>query len=145
MLGSATAESYARSLPVVLADPGIDAAIACSSRRGRRGGGRRTGDLDGRAASDGTKPVLASILAAAGTPQTLRDATSVPSFAYPEAAAGALGRAAARVQRWLRRSAGRVPDLEGINAGRTEEVVRRALKTGESVWLGPSANPEPPQ
>ena len=112
MLGSATATSYERSLPVVLADPGIDAAIVLfvppvaveAADVGRA-------ISKAAAESDGTKPVLASILAAAGAPATLRDATSVPSFAYPEAAAGALGRAAAHAT-WLRRSAGRVPDLE---------------------------------
>ena len=62
----------------------------------------------------------------------------MPSFAYPEAAAGALGRAAAHAT-WLRRSAGRVPDLVGVDAARAEEVVRRALETEQSVWLEPDA------
>jgi acetate---CoA ligase (ADP-forming) len=139
MLGSATATSYERSLPVVLADPGIDAAIVLfvppvaveAADVGRA-------ISKAAAQSDGTKPVLASILAAAGAPTTLRDATSVPSFAYPEAAAGALGRAAAHAT-WLRRSAGRVPELDGIDTATAEDLVRRALETEESIWLGPDA------
>src|SRR5207247_1667404 len=55
----------------------------------------------------------------------------VASFAYPESAARALGRAADRAD-WLRRPAGAVPELSGIDPGRAAEIVDSAV--GER-WL----------
>jgi len=137
MLGSANDRSFAAALPIVLSDPGVDAVIvlfvppvAVDTQ------------LVGSAislavaASDTGKPVLASILAAEGAPATLRSAANVPSFAYPEAAARALGRAVARA-RWLRRSAGSVPTLDGTDHALARSLVERALAGVDEAWLTP--------
>jgi acetyl coenzyme A synthetase (ADP forming)-like protein len=137
MLGSATAASYRVVLPAVLADPGIDAVIVLFVPPVAVA----TVDV-GAAISDAvaetgtTKPVLAVILAAEGAPATLRRSAPVPAFAYPEAAAKALGRAAERAD-WLRRPAGAVPVLQDVDLEAAAGVARRALENADEAWLGP--------
>ena len=137
MLGSATAANYEQALPIALADPAVDAAIALFVPPVAVEA-TDVGQAISKAAaeSDGTKPVLAAIVAAHGAPSTLRAEATVPSFAYPEAAASALGRAVAHAA-WLRRSAGRVPELDRVEATEAEGIVRDALADGASVWLDP--------
>ena len=82
MLGSATADSYEAALPVVLADPGIDAVIvlfvpavsatadAVAAVVARSGGG--------------DKPVLAVVMSAEGIPPALRaEPRAAAAFVYP--------------------------------------------------------------
>ena len=136
MLGSATAESYARRLPLILADPGIDALIvlfvppvAVSADD--------VGAAIAAAAAAGPpeKPVLGlDHRGAGGAPATLG---AVPSFAYPESAARALGRACR-----ARRLAAR---LVGDGAGARPESTtppRQRSSSGRSptpsdAWLTP--------
>jgi acetyl coenzyme A synthetase (ADP forming)-like protein len=132
MLGSATGVTYERALPVLLADPGVDALIvlfvppvvtgvdevAAAIARALEG----LGDLN--------KPVLASLISAGGTPDVLTSAP-VTSFAYPESAARALGRAASRAD-WLRQPQGTTPELDGIDRAEAELVVG-----GNERWLDP--------
>jgi acetate---CoA ligase (ADP-forming) len=128
LLGSATAASYGAALPIMLADPGIDALIAlfvppvavdedAVGAAITRGAGAANG-----------KPVLCSFLSHRGAPSTLR----VPSFSYPEAAARALGRAAERAA-WLRRPAGSVPALHVDRAAAAAVVEHR-----HECWLEPA-------
>jgi acetyl coenzyme A synthetase (ADP forming)-like protein len=140
MLGSATAESFGKALPLILADPGIDAVIALFVPAANV----EAADV-GAAISRATaaaarpeKPVLAAILASAGNPATLRSAANVPAFSYPEAAATALGRAA-EYGEWLRHSAGRVPHVDGIDSAAAVDVIAMALATEDEVWLDPPA------
>ena len=84
------------------------------------------------------KPVLASILAAAGPPATLRSAAHVPAFSYPEAAAAALGRAV-EYGEWLRHSAGSVVHLDDVDAAAAAEVIVTALAHQDEAWLDPAA------
>src|SRR5213076_1813910 len=74
------------------------------------------------------KPVLASIVAAGGAPALLTGARPVASFAYPESAARALGRAAER-SAWLRRPAGRVAELD------VDRAAAAAVAAGDDRWL----------
>jgi acyl-CoA synthetase (NDP forming) len=85
------------------------------------------------AAGPPDKPVLASIIAAEGSPPTLG---TVPSFAYPESAARALGRACQRGD-WLRASSGTVRELSGIEHAAAAEIVARALAGSPDAWLLP--------
>jgi acyl-CoA synthetase (NDP forming) len=78
------------------------------------------------------KPVLASLIAAAELPTI----PGVTNFAYPESAARALGLAAARAE-WLRRPAGSVPSLDGVDASRGRAIVREALAETDEAWLNP--------
>ncbi len=143
MLGSATEDDFERALPLVLADPGIDAAIAlfvpaAAVEPAAVGAAISRGTETARQVD---KPVLATILAAAGAPATLRSAAQVPSFSYPEAAAAALGRAA-EYGAWLRRSAGRVPHVADIDGTRAAEVIADVLARNEHGWLEPAETRE---
>jgi acetate---CoA ligase (ADP-forming) len=138
MLGSATAASFEAALPLILADPGIDAVItifvpAAAVEAADVGAAISAATA---AAEQPTKPVLAAILSAAGAPATLRAAAHIPAFSYPEAAASALGRAA-EYGEWLRHSAGRVPHLRDIDTTAAAEVVATALAHDDEVWLDP--------
>ncbi len=130
MLGSATATLYAKALPLILADPGVDAMIVLFVPPVAV-----TADDVGAAisaaaaAGPADKPVLASIIAAEGTPATLG---AVPSFAYPESAARALGRACQRAD-WLRAPSGTVPELAGIDRAAATAIVER-----NDGWLTPA-------
>jgi acetyl coenzyme A synthetase (ADP forming)-like protein len=138
MLGSATATTYRDTIPLILTDPGIDALIILfvppvAVNPADVG----TAISEAVAATQhGGKPVLACILAAAGAPSTLQSATPIPTYAYPEAAARALGRAAERAA-WLRRSAGTVPVLDGVDVDAVAALVAQALASTDEVWLDP--------
>ena len=115
MLGSATAASYARRLPLLLADPHVDAVIVLFVPPSARPRTRSAHAMTAAARrADGAKPVLAVVMSAEGIPAALRAARQVAAFAYPESAARALGRAAERAE-WLRAPAGAVPALDGID------------------------------
>jgi acetyl coenzyme A synthetase (ADP forming)-like protein len=134
MLGSATGETYERALPIVLADPGIDGVIVLFVPPVVAGVEEVAAAVGRVAAADNGKPVLASLIAAAEPPAT----PGLTNFAYPESAARALGLAAARAE-WLRRPAGSVPPLDGVDTMRARAVVSAALESGDDVWLSPQA------
>ena len=139
MLGSATAERYEQALPVVLADAGVDAVIvlfvpAAAVEAERR---RRRDRRCRRARPRQESRSLPRVVSAGGIPAPLRGAGSrVAAFAYPESAARALGRAAERAD-WLRRPAGSVPELTGIDTDEAGALVAAALGGSSDVWLGP--------
>jgi acetate---CoA ligase (ADP-forming) len=134
LLGSATAATYEAAVPLVLADPAVDSVIVLFVPPVVA-----TADDVARAiavaATGATKPVLAVVVSADGIPESLRarDA-AVASFSYPESAARALALAVERAD-WLRREAGTVPTLPGIDrAG-----ARLVIDAGDSErWLQPT-------
>jgi acetate---CoA ligase (ADP-forming) len=134
LLGGATAESFAAALPPVLADPAFDAAIVLFVPTVGTDEDEVGAAISRAAATAVDKPVLCTLVSAKGAPPTLRSATSVPSFAYPEAAARTLGRAAERGE-WLRRPAGTTPELE-CDPDQAQAVVRGAVAAGRD-WLDP--------
>jgi acyl-CoA synthetase (NDP forming) len=126
MLGSAVGATYEAVLPPVLQDPGVDAVIVLFVPP-VVAGAEEVADAVARAVGkpgDTDKPVLVSIISSDGTPASLL-AAPVAAFPYPESAARALGRAAARSD-WLRRPQGRVPELDGIDEKSASAVVRAA-------------------
>jgi acetyl coenzyme A synthetase (ADP forming)-like protein len=131
MLGSATGEIYERVLPIVLADPGIDAVIVLFVPPVVAGADEVAAAV-GRSAGSNGKPVLTSLIAEGDLPPT----RGLTNFAYPESAARALGLAAARAE-WLRRPAGSVPSVDGIDAARGRALVEKALADAEDLWLRP--------
>ena len=132
MLGSATAATYEAALPVLLEDHAVDAVLVLFVPP-------VTATADevalavGRASKGADKPLLAAVMDARGIPAGLVEA-GVAAFAYPESAARALGRAAARAE-WLRRPVGSVPRVEGIDRSGARAVVEGALARAEDLWL----------
>jgi acetate---CoA ligase (ADP-forming) len=140
LLGSATGATYEAALPVVLADPRVDAAIimfvppvvagAEEVAEAIRSAVDRLDELD--------KPVLAVVMSGAGTPQALLTGMRpIASFGYPESAAAALGRAADRAD-WLRRPAGTVPEPGDLDPRSAKELVASALDSADELWLEPA-------
>ncbi|MBK9034812.1 MAG: acetate--CoA ligase family protein [Myxococcales bacterium] len=137
MIASATPAAYERALPLLLADPNVDAvivlfvppvgtqaaAVAAAIQRGGAGA---------------TKPVLTSFMGMHGVPAALSSLREgrFPSYAFPEAAAIALARVV-RYGRWLARGPGAIPALPDVDA----ERARRAL-AGHHGWLPSGATHE---
>ena len=139
LLGSATASVYEAALPPVLSDPNVDAVIVLFVPPVVAGAAEVAGAI--RRAVDAVdhlgKPVLAVVMSAAGVPAALREGERpIAGFSYPESAAAALGRAAARAE-WLRRPAGTVPGLADVEVARAREIVVAALERADDVWLAP--------
>jgi acetyl coenzyme A synthetase (ADP forming)-like protein len=140
LLGSAIGETYAEALPHVLRDPGIDAVIVLFVPPVVAGADevalaiRTTLERE-----QSEKPVLAVVVSADGTPDTLREQGSpVATFDYPESAANALGIAADRAE-WLRRPAGTVPAIDDIDRETARRVVDTTLESSDDVWLDATA------
>lgn len=130
MLGSATAHHYRETLPLLLADPALDALIAIYAPAAVSSADEVAATI--AAVADGSsKPVLGVVMTGGETPAAFRRAGSpVAWFPYPESAAAALGRAAERAA-WLRRPVGVVhrPDHETLDLG---------AATDDGRWLDPS-------
>jgi acetyl coenzyme A synthetase (ADP forming)-like protein len=134
LLGSATATAYGAVLPLVLADPSIDSVIVIFVPPIVATAEDVAEAIAGAAIGAG-KPVLAVVVSADGIPAALRSAGSpVAAFAYPESAARALGLAAERAD-WLRREAGTVPSVAGIDRAAARALIDSV--TGER-WLDPA-------
>jgi acetate---CoA ligase (ADP-forming) len=127
VLGSATAATYEAALPVILADPGIDAVIALFVPP-VVATAVDVADAIARAASGADKPVVPVVMSAGGGP--------AGSYSYPESAARALGLAARRAA-WLRRPAGTVPDLNRVDHAAAARLILDALASGDDLWLEP--------
>ena len=140
LLGSATGATYAQVLPPILRDPGIDAVIALFVPPVIAGADEVAAAMrDALTRERSEKPVLAVVVSADGTPETLREAGSpVATFAYPESAARALGLAAGRAE-WLRRPTGTVPTVDGIDRETARQLVDTALTASGDVWLDAAA------
>ena len=125
VLGSAGAGSYAGSLGPLVADPAVDAVLVLFVPAGTT----RTADVLAaieRVPDDG-KPVI---------PVVVAEDRPAGTFAYPESAARALGRAVERAA-WLRRPAGSVPPRPAVDAEAASGLVAAALATSDDLWLDP--------
>jgi acetyl coenzyme A synthetase (ADP forming)-like protein len=140
MLGSATASTYERVVPHLLADNRVDALIVLFVPPVMAGADEVAEAVERaieRAGAEG-KPVLAVIISEGGIPAVLlEEPRRVAAFSDPDAAAQALGLAARRAE-WLRRPAGSVPEFAGIDRARAEQVVGEALASSTDIWLGPA-------
>jgi acyl-CoA synthetase (NDP forming) len=141
MQGSATADTYEAVLPLVAVDPNVDAVIVLFVPPVVAGADEVAAAV--RRAVDGLpvhdKPILASIISAGGNPRVLLEGQRpLATFAYPESAARALGRAAERAA-WLRRPAGIVPQLDGVDEARGRAIVGDALSHSDDLWLPTAA------
>jgi acetate---CoA ligase (ADP-forming) len=135
MLGSATAAEYERVLPVLLADPRVDAVIALFVPPVVARADDVAAAIARASSTQEEKPVLAVVISPEGTPPELRDGPRrIAAFAYPESAARALGHAAERGD-WLRRPAGAAPLLGGIDRAAARAVADAALAGSTEAWL----------
>jgi acetate---CoA ligase (ADP-forming) len=134
VLGSATAETFAAVLPVLLADPAFDAVCVLFARPIVATADDVVDAVDVAIEQSGhEKPVVGVFLSAEQNAQPDR-ATRVTRFGSPEAAARALGVAARRAD-WLRQPAGVVPELPDIDRGAARAIVLEALREQDDVWL----------
>jgi acetyl coenzyme A synthetase (ADP forming)-like protein len=128
MLGSATADAYARVVPLLVADPAFDAVIVLFVPPVTAGGDEVVEALDSALDAGADKPVLAALIGAE------RESRRLARFDYPETAARALGRAAERAD-WLRRPAGRATVIEDVD----RDAARSVVSSADEGWLDPAA------
>jgi acetate---CoA ligase (ADP-forming) len=124
LLGSANAALYERVLPLILADPNVDAVIALFVPPVVENA-HAVEEVLARYAKSSEKPLLSVVLSA--------DGTAHGGFEYPESAARALGLAAQRAA-WLRRPAGTTPEMS-VDAAAGRAIVAAA----PDGWLEPEA------
>ncbi len=140
LVAAATAGDYERALRVVLADDTIDAALVIFAPPLVTRAVDVARAIAAAARDAGPKPVIACFLGREGVPDELRgdeEHRTIPSFAFPEAAAHALGRAADLAE-WRRQPVGDVPAFADIDLARARGIVAEQLATipfGEGVWL----------
>jgi len=132
-------EDVARVLPLVLADPGVDAVTVIHAPPVARGTEELRSILT-TAARGSTKPLVAvalglaegmaadddAVRAAAEGDQQPSQAGQVPLYTFPEAAMAALGRVA-RYAAWRRRPEGVPLQPEGVDLARIEALVADVL------------------
>jgi acetyl coenzyme A synthetase (ADP forming)-like protein len=119
LLGSANAATYEAAMPLVLADPNVDAVLALFVPPVVEDP-RAVEAVLHAVAQTSRKPLLPVVMSADGSGR---------GFEYPESAARALGLAAQRAE-WLRRPAGTTPDVD-VDSARARHIVEAA----ERGWL----------
>jgi acetyl coenzyme A synthetase (ADP forming)-like protein len=133
MIATASPDDYRRAVPLLLADPGVDALIAMFIPLSVT----NTFDVAtalAAAAHGSDKPVLATFFGAPGIgPQV----APIPCYDFPETAIPALAHASA-YRRWLSESEMSPPRSQRLDAGTIRPLLTRALAAG-GAWLEPSA------
>jgi acetate---CoA ligase (ADP-forming) len=153
MLGSATAAHYRQTLPLLLADPALDAVIAIHAPAAVSDADEVATAIAAAAEGSG-KPVLAVVMTGDRGPAAFaRPGSPLAAFPYPESAAAALGRAAERAA-WLRRPVGVVhrPDRDRVDLGPVaaggrwlDPVETRSLLEGYGLPLAPQQTAASPR
>lgn len=155
MLASAAPASFERVIPLVAADPNVDALlviyvppivtrpldVAQAIVRGTS-----TAAIAAARRSEPTKPVLSCFLGKHGMTESLQSLHEgkIPSYAFPESAAIALSRAA-RYGRWKSEPEGNLVRFEDVDAARARRAIARAkARPGDqpNVWLDPEETRE---
>lgn len=148
MIASATAESFERTVRLLMTDPGVDAVLAIYvppivttplevATAIVRGSEAARHDLAAR--GEDPKPILTCFMGAHGVPEGLRSLQKghIPSYPFPESAALALARTV-RYARWRSEPEGREVTFGDMDLTTAREVVdgaRRRGQSGENVWL----------
>ncbi|HEY7258351.1 MAG TPA: GNAT family N-acetyltransferase [Gaiellales bacterium] len=128
MIASATADTFATVVPLLLADADVDSLVVLAAPTALampEDVVRAIGEACER--EQVRKPVLAV------TPGSATHSGSVPSYRYPEAAARALARAVERAE-WLRRPQGRVHEPV-VDRAAAHAVIESALEASPDAWL----------
>jgi acetyl coenzyme A synthetase (ADP forming)-like protein len=141
LVASAAADTYGRALQTLIADPAIDAVIALFVPPLVTRAEDVADAVCRAAAGAGEKPVIACFLGRHGTLELLSDhdgstaSRRVPTFAFPEAAAAALGRAAALAD-WRARPDGTVPTFPDLDIDAARRIVAGHLGADATgAWL----------
>ncbi|MCU1426752.1 MAG: family N-acetyltransferase [Actinomycetia bacterium] len=146
LVAGASAGIFERALRVVLSDDNVDALLVVFVPPIVTGADDVAAAIAAATADAGERPVIACFLGREGMPEPLRNTANgrpVPSFAFPEAAAAALSRAADLAD-WRRRPEGVIPTLDGIDIDEGRAIARSYLhadhSTGddadtEGLWL----------
>jgi acetyl coenzyme A synthetase (ADP forming)-like protein len=126
MIASASAEGYGRALRVLGNAPEVDAVLVIFIPAGTADTSDVSASLTAaRQEVPADVPVASVFMSARGVPAELAEAR-IPSFAFPEDAARALGRVA-RYAAWRARPLGSVVEPAGIDRGRARSLVETAL------------------
>jgi acetyl coenzyme A synthetase (ADP forming)-like protein len=138
LVAGASADVFERALEVVLDDPGIDAVLVVFVPPLVTAADDVARAIATAAAQAGERPIIACFLGQEGIPEPLQDTANgrpVPSFAFPESAAQALGRAADLAD-WRRRPSGTIPSLANIDIDEGRAIARSFLRaSGDEAWL----------
>ena len=142
LVAGATAEQFEQALRVALLDDTVDALLAIFVPPLVTRAEDVARAISRAAEVAGDKPVVACFLGRVGVPAELRGTDgqrTIPSYAFPEAAAHALGRIADLAD-WRRRAVGVVPEFDDIDLERARAIVDAALvPSPDGAWLDPSA------
>ncbi|MDQ1521257.1 MAG: hypothetical protein QOI55_2330 [Actinomycetota bacterium] len=141
LVAGATADVFERALRIVLADESVDALLVVFVPPLATAADDVARAIANATEAAGDRPVVACFLGREGIPEPLRDTANgraVPSFAFPESAAQALGRAA-DLGDWRRREPGSIPALTGIDIDEGRAIARTYLRNdraaADGAWL----------
>jgi acetyltransferase len=129
MLGHSGGPDYARCLPILLKDPGVDAVIALYVPPVMHDPVEVAQCIFG-AAHGSEKPVLCVLMAHQEVLEAVKKSggPTLPVYGFPEAAARSLA-AMVRYREMRDREPGRVPDHK-VDHATADQVIRRAAKEG---------------
>ena len=135
LIASATPDLYREAIDAVAADPNVDALIIIFiPPLFTRAKDVARVIMESARKINRSKPIITVFMSAEGVPEELRSADlRVPSYAFPEAAAIALARAA-RYGEWRERPATSPPRFEGLRRDEAAAIVATALERGDG-WL----------
>ena len=141
LVAGASADDFERALRVVLADDAVDAVMAIFVPPLVTEASDVARAIAAAATDADDKAVVACFLGRDGVPPELRGGAehrTVPSFAFPEAAARALGRAA-ELADWRARPRGTEPAFPDIDIERARALVHARLEgASDGCWLDAS-------
>jgi acyl-CoA synthetase (NDP forming) len=142
LIAGASAAQFEDALRITLEDASIDAVLAIFVPPLVTRAEDVARAIASAADSAAGKPVVACFLGHSGVPDLLRGEgarRTIPSFAFPESAAHALGRVADLAD-WRRRPVGIVPALDGIDVLGARAIVETALAAEPAgSWLDPQS------
>src|SRR5581483_11149823 len=149
LVASATAETFGRALDTLIAGDDVDAILVIFVPPLVTRAEDVAAQVTRAAASAGDKPVLACFLGRSGTLDLLPAATTattatadtaalarrIPTFAFPEAAAAALGRAHGLAE-WRARPEGTVPTFADVRVDDARALLTPLISGApEGQWL----------
>ena len=140
MVASAGPEAYRQAIHIALESPDVDALIVIFAPVDRRSSGDilgaiRDGIAAGRQAGATGKPVLACVMAEPGKLAPLEVAgEKVPTYAFPENAARALGKVAG-YSRWRSQPPALFWGFDDIRPGEARELCREIADSRGDDWL----------